>query len=270
MGLGQLDFDNKNKVEIAIERLRTFEPPEGYYLSFSGGKDSMVIYDLAIRAGVKFDAHYNMTGIDPPELVYFIRKNYPGVLYEKPLENIWKLVEAKGLPRRNARFCCEYLKEHSGAGRVVLTGVRWQESVRRQSRKMVEVCRNLKSKSFVHPIIDWTASQKIKNGRVIHGGDVWEYIKGNGLPYCGLYDDGFKRLGCVLCPMTSKLQAQRDIGRWPKIADAWRRAAGRFYDRGTEGVARWGSAQEMFEWWISRKKIKTEPAPGEDAQGMFL
>ena len=58
----------------AIDRLQTFEPPEGYYLAFSGGKDSQTIYHLAQEAGVKFDAHYNVTGIDPPELVYFIRE----------------------------------------------------------------------------------------------------------------------------------------------------------------------------------------------------
>ena len=63
----------EDKVKRAIDRLRTFEPPEGYYLAFSGGKDSQCIYHLAKEAGVKFDAHYNLTTVDPPELVYFIR-----------------------------------------------------------------------------------------------------------------------------------------------------------------------------------------------------
>ena len=38
----------RDKVQIAIERLRAFEPPEGYYLAFSGGKDSQCIYHLAL------------------------------------------------------------------------------------------------------------------------------------------------------------------------------------------------------------------------------
>lgn len=58
----------------AIALLRLHEPPEGYYLAFSGGKDSCVIKELAKRAGVKFDAHYGNTTIDPPELVRFIKK----------------------------------------------------------------------------------------------------------------------------------------------------------------------------------------------------
>ena len=54
-------FDGKiDKVTRSIERLKTFEPPEGYYLAFSGGKDSVVIKHLADMAGVKYDAHYNL------------------------------------------------------------------------------------------------------------------------------------------------------------------------------------------------------------------
>ena len=106
MGLEQLNFEGKNKVEVAVDRLQQFEPPEGYYGAFSGGKDSEVIYDLSVKARVKVDWHYNKTGIDPPELVYFIRQHYHDMVYEKPLEPIWHLIERKGLPRRNARFCC--------------------------------------------------------------------------------------------------------------------------------------------------------------------
>lgn len=256
MGLAQLNLDGLTKVEVAIARLRIFEPSGGYYLAFSGGKDSVVLHDLAEQAGVKFDAHYNITGIDPPELVYFIRQHYPGVTWERPLEPIWHLVEKKGLPRRHARFCCEYLKEHTGGGRVVATGIRRQESVRRKRRAMVETCRWMKAKMFLHPIIDWTAAE------------VWEYIRGEGLPYCHLYDEGFHRLGCVLCPMTTAKQTARDRARWPKIADAWFRACQRFYQRGTVGSQRWASAEEMFEWWLSRKAIRDEAADGQ--AGMFV
>lgn len=254
MGLSQLNFAGLNKVDVALMRLKQFEPPEGYFLAFSGGKDSIVLYHLAEKAGISFDAHYNITGIDPPELVYFIREYYPEVIGEKPLENIWHLVARKGLPRRNARFCCEYLKEHSGANRVVLTGIRAQESWHRRRRQMTETCRWVKGKSFVHPIIDWTTAE------------VWEYIHQEKLPYCSLYDEGFKRLGCVLCPMTTRAQALRDIQRWPKIAAAWFRACERHYGRGLESSKRWVSAEEMFKWWLSRKAIK-----GDDGQhSMFI
>lgn len=254
MGLTQLNFEGRNKVEVAIMRLQQFQPSEGYFLAFSGGKDSVVIYDLAIRAGVKFDAHYNITGIDPPELVKFIRQNYPLMTWEKPLESIWSLVARKGLPRRNSRYCCEYLKEHSGAGRTVVTGIRWAESARRHKRKMVESCRWVKAKFFIHPIIDWSASE------------VWEYIKMYALPYCSLYDEGFHRLGCILCPMTTKAQAERDIARWPKIAEAWFRATVRYFNTGAEATKKFESPEALFQWWISRKSNK----PQDELHTLFV
>lgn len=140
-----------DKVAIAIDRLRTFEPPEGYYLAFSGGKDSQCIYHLAKEAGVKFDAHYNLTTVDPPELVYFIRDNYADVIVDKPKESMWKLISKKGLPSRLKRWCCSELKEHGGEGRICVTGVRWAESNnRRNNRKPFEVfTKKRKTKCFL-------------------------------------------------------------------------------------------------------------------------
>lgn len=243
MGLAQLNFVGLNRVEVAIARLKEFEPLEGYYLAFSGGKDSIVIYDLTIKAGIKFDAHYSQGGIDPPELVQFIRKQYLQVIFDRPEMSIWKGVMIHGMPRRQSRWCCELIKEQHGGGRYVLTGIRWQESSRRRARRMVEVCRTDKTKIFVHPIIDWTTQ------------DVWEYIKGNNLPYCSLYDEGFKRLGCVLCPMQTAKQTQIELQRFSKLAEAWKRACYRYWDNAVAhpSVKRWTTPEDMWQWWISRK-----------------
>lgn len=81
--IGQLNMQGHDKVETAIMRLQMFEPAEGYYLAFSGGKDSVVIKALADMAKVKYDAHYSVTTVDPPELVTFIRDIYPDVIFEK-------------------------------------------------------------------------------------------------------------------------------------------------------------------------------------------
>mgnify|MGYP003377250662 FL=1 len=113
---------------------------EGYYLAFSGGKDSQVIYQLAVMAGAKFTAHYHITTVDPPELFYFIRKEYPDVYMDKPETTMWDLIVKKGFPpTRMVRYCCSDLKERGGAGKFVLTGVRWEESRKRKNRKLVEI-----------------------------------------------------------------------------------------------------------------------------------
>lgn len=117
----QLDFNGIDKVEKAIKRLQLYEPPEGYYLCFSGGKDSVVIKALADMAGVKYDAHYNVTSVDPPELVRFIKREYPEVEFEYHYDKngkritMWSLIASKQMPpTRLARYCCAYLKESGG------------------------------------------------------------------------------------------------------------------------------------------------------------
>ena len=61
------------KILEAVQILKEYEPLEGYYVAFSGGKDSLCIYYLTKIAGVKADYHYNMTTVDPPELMQFIK-----------------------------------------------------------------------------------------------------------------------------------------------------------------------------------------------------
>ena len=117
----QLDFNGRDKVDKAIMRLQAYEPPEGYYLCFSGGKDSVVIKALADMAKVKYDAYYRVTSADPPELVRFIKEKHPDVIFEYPRDKngnrvtMWSLIPQKKMPpTRLARYCCAYLKESGG------------------------------------------------------------------------------------------------------------------------------------------------------------
>lgn len=231
--------------EEAIERIRSLEPAEGYWLGFSGGKDSVVVYDLMKRAGVAFDAHYNVTTVDAPEHVMFIRDSYPDVIFEHTGTTMMRMiVENRWPPTRYARYCCATLKERYGEGRIVATGVRWQESAKRKERRMVEGCRSGGNKTFLHPIIDWTKD------------DVWSYISDRGLAYSPLYDEGFTRVGCIMCPLKGSKGMERDALRWPKIAAAYERAMCRAYDaRITAGMPTdFADGHEMFAWWMGRIK----------------
>lgn len=250
MALAQLYFSGRNKIEEAIERILQYEPPEGYTLAFSGGKDSIVVMDLARASGVRFDSHYCRTGIDPPELVRFIRDNYPEVVAVPPLKTMWEGIVIHGLPLRQRRWCCQLLKEHAGNGRVILQGVRWAESARRRKRWDIytEYNPNIGSKVrgihkwFCNPIVDWT------------DGDVWEYIGLKKIKYCCLYDEGFKRLGCVLCPFSQGKGLEREMQRYPKIVDAYRRAANRYFERrGPDQMGKWQNGDDYFNWWIKER-----------------
>lgn len=138
----QINMYGLDKVQTAIKRLQSFEPPEGYYLAFSGGKDSVVIKALADMAGVKYTAHYNLTSVDHPELVKFIKREHSDVIIDRPKDKngnqltMWNIIPSEGYPpTRLARYCCKHLKESNGHGHFVITGVRWAESTRRQATR---------------------------------------------------------------------------------------------------------------------------------------
>ena len=136
-------FGTVDKVADAIKRLQTFQPKDRpYWLAFSGGKDSCVILALAKMAGVNYEAHYNVTSVDPPELVRFIKREYPDVSFDIPHDKngkpvtMWTLIDKyKMPPTRLMRYCCEELKESSGKGTVTITGVRWSESINRKKNQ---------------------------------------------------------------------------------------------------------------------------------------
>jgi phosphoadenosine phosphosulfate reductase len=283
MALVEYTLEGKeDKVETAINRLKAFEPPEGYFLAFSGGKDSVVIKRLAEMAGVKFDAHYSVTSVDPPELVRFV-KEQKDVSFDIPRDKdgnaitMWNLIPKKRMPpTRLVRYCCEKLKECAGKGRLTVTGIRWAESTNRKTngglvrtegnsktiksaaeigakiaknggvilnfdnddaRRFVEHCYRT-SKTTLNPIIDWDDS------------DVWEFIKSENIPYCGLYDCGYKRLGCVGCPMNNN--RAEELERYPKIKDSYLRAFNRMLaEREAAGLeTQWNTPEEVMAWWL--------------------
>ena len=250
-------FGVRDKVKDALEMLREFEPEEGYYLAYSGGKDSTVLLDLARRSGVKFDAHYNLTTVDPPELVYFIRTQ-PDVIIESPEKTMWELIVEKGMPpTRVVRYCCQELKERGGGGRRVLTGVRRAESAKRAKRQQVESCYKDEHKQYFHVIFHWSEA------------DVWEYIHSRNLPYCSLYDEGFKRLGCICCPMGNAKNQLRQAERWPKFKAQYIRTFQKMVDmRIADGLeTSWRTGQDVWDWWVSPKPKKTDEAR-ERLEGM--
>lgn len=294
--LHQLDIFGKDKVQTAIDRLKTFEPKEGYFLAFSGGKDSVVLKALADMAQVKYDAHYSITSVDPPALVRFIKEYHPDVVRERKHDKdghpitMWSLIAKNTMPpTRIARYCCEQLKESSGKGRIVLTGVRWSESINRKlnqggvsilgkskkldeilqdedieytkgrkggiilnldnadSRRGVEICYRT-HKTLVNPIIDWEDD------------DVWEFIHEYNIPYCVLYDEGHKRLGCIGCPMGMYKNMKREFEKYPKYKNAYLRAFRRMLlniaEKGKETIFR--TPEGVMEWWMQESRIKTK------------
>ena len=248
--------DLPQKVERAIALLRQHESkalelsPDGYHLAFSGGKDSCVIKELARMAGVVFEARYNQTTIDPPELVRFIKLHHLDVQWDRPGRNFFKaMAESNGLPARLIRWCCEEYKERHGANRIKVFGVRAAESHnRKKAWKEITPWRNSTQKGYaVCPIVAWSDE------------NVWRFIYERRLPFCDLYNEGWKRLGCVGCPMAGGGR-RAEFLRWPGFEKAWRTGCRKYFDRRKGRLNRYGkpyylerfaNSDEMFDWWMS-------------------
>lgn len=122
----------------ALEILQNFSSNEPYQLGYSGGKDSDVILHLAKKSGVKFIAVHNHTTVDSPDTVRYVREKVKRgeIIIEYPKESMWQLiVRHKTPPTRKIRYCCEDLKEYSGIGKKLITGVRKYESRNRSENQ---------------------------------------------------------------------------------------------------------------------------------------
>lgn len=205
----------QRKVNHAIRLIQIAAPKnKPIEVSYSGGKDSDVILELAKMAGVNFRAIYKNTTIDPPGTIKHCRDN--GVEILQPKKSFLKLIEQKGVPTRRARFCCEKLKEYKVLDDSV-QGIRRSESVARAERYDEDdpiICRIYGSKknhcNVCLPILSWTDE------------DVAEFIAERGIKCHPLYYDENgtfhpeRRLGCIGCPLKSDA-GRADFKAYPKL-----------------------------------------------------
>lgn len=205
---------------------------------------------------------------------------------------MWKLIERKGIPpTRIFRYCCSVLKERSGRGKVVITGVRWAESAKRkessglvkiigkpkntqeeaarrnleyrvnkfggmllnndndEERAMVDQCYRTR-KVMVNPIVDWSNQ------------DVWDFLKHYGCDSNPLYQCGFKRIGCIGCPMAGKHRYE-EFARYPKYKENYIRAFDRMLkvrnEKGLLNPTVWRhgrNGKEVFKWWMGENPLQ--------------
>ena len=233
-----------------------YDAENGYYLAFSGGKDSQALFHMTQLAGVKFCGHMNLTSVDPPEVIRFVKKNYPEVELIKPGKSIFQhAIEKQILPTMRVRWCCAEYKETAGAGKVTLIGIRKAESSRRAKRNEVEI-NNRKFSGDLDGLDEYRQEQRAKRARrkskeqgvnitnadaektlgCIHGKesllispiiywtekDVWELLNNVvRVPHCSLHDEGWHRIGCIGCPMSSHKQKMIENKRYPHVKRGW-------------------------------------------------
>lgn len=284
--------------ESAIEILQLLCGNSGCIISDSGGKDSSVLKHIAMKCkekyGLQFSIQHNHTTVDAPDTVYFVRqeqKKYraTGIDYNilYPSKSMWQLiVDHCTPPTRKIRYCCADLKEYSGHGEKLVTGVRKAESINRRENQGVVTFPNPKKdlrdkidndenfrstakgvvllnldngesreivetcfrthKTLINPLIDWEDDF------------LWWYIRKENVNLNPQYSYGQSRVGCVGCPLSGK-HRWAEFARYPKYVSLYINAFDRMLvereRRGLTTMGYWKNAQCVFDWWMEDKNI---------------
>ena len=240
------------KIKKAIYLLKIFEStatgkdPGGYFLCNSGGKDSTCIHH------------------DPPELMRFIRRTYPEMIYHRKAKTLLnRMIEKGNPPTRRGRWCCSEYKETGDSGRTKIIGVRAAESARRKGL-WKQVVKTKDNGIIICPILYWTEQ------------DVWSFHRMYNLPFCELYSEGFSRLGCIGCPLGGNEGQARDFKRWKNYEKMWHNAFIKMWEKWHNVPNKFGkprffeklkTAEGFWQWWINNDKYYEH---NKECQGEFM
>ena len=220
-------------------------------VSYSGGKDSLAALHLTLQLGYRPYLLFNDTGIELPETRRSVREVAERygleLLVADAGEAFWRAVERVGPPGKDYRWCCKVTKlaplsrllnERFPDGALNIVGQRAFESLDRARSPRVWRNRWLPHILNIAPIHEW--SQLL----------VWLYIWRHRLPYNPLYERGFDRIGCFMCPAAYTAEYEFVRESHPELWKRWesvlRRWASRIGLRGREAEA-WVSGG-LWRW----------------------
>lgn len=206
--------------DSAIERVKKYyaeykDKTEAVWVSFSGGKDSMVLLDIVQRAipHDAFKVFFTDTRMEYPDTYNYIERikswcadrkiDFIVCKSDMTPDQSWHLF---GPPCSYIRWCCsvhksapQQLKAREIYGRVGMkvfsfVGCRASESLARSKYEFLAKGKKHTGQDSLNPILDWNSAE------------VWLYTYMQNLPINAAYKKGNNRVGCILCPGGTKLR----------------------------------------------------------------
>lgn len=211
-------FAKANRMRLAYLKDEAYEfikkaaasfPPENIVVSFSGGKDSTVSADLAVKAlGDPSLVHiFGDTTLEFPSTIEYatrFRKSHPDAIFQVAKnedQNFYDVCDDIGPPARMMRWCCSMFKtgpitrviNSLYGSQQILTfyGIRKAESVSRSKYNRIEDSADavkIKQQTVASPIFFWKDI------------DIWLYIFSEEIDFNDAYRLGYDRVGCWCCP----------------------------------------------------------------------
>jgi len=192
-------------------------------VSFSGGKDSLATLFLVLDAGYRLPIFFINTGLEFEETVNYVhevaRKLNLELIEESAGDIFWKAIDFFGPSAKDYRWCCKtcklgpttrLIKKNFPDGVLSFIGQRRYESEQRAKKGSIWKNPWVSGQLGASPVQNWTA---------LH---IWLYIfmksKEYGIKWNELYEHGFSRIGCWLCPASDmaefEFKRHKDWGKF--------------------------------------------------------
>ena len=219
-------------------------------VSFSGGKDSAVVAHLVLKAiGGQPDVSlfFGDTTLEHPETYWYVdhfAKQYGLALHTRRASgDFLRMCDDLEPPSRIMRWCCtvfkanplnEFLQDNGPV--LSFDGIRRRESPRRRDYQRLSGNKKAVKQLVFRPILDWSTMA------------VWLYIIAHDIPYNPAYDQGYARVGCLICPYSTDYNDVLTRRNHPDRVEAWEGVLTAYFKREYAGGYDPGRAEE----WIRR------------------
>ena len=213
-----------------IQKAASKFPEENIVVSFSGGKDSTVTADLAVKAlsNPSLVHIFGDTTLEFPSTIEYahrFRDAHPDAIFQiakNDEQNFYDVCEDIGPPARMMRWCCSMFKtgpitriiNSLYRSQQILTfyGIRKSESVSRSKYNRIEDSSDsvkIQQQTVASPIFFWKDI------------DIWLYLLAEKVDFNDAYRLGYDRVGCWCCPnnnsraqFLSKIYMPEQSKRW--------------------------------------------------------